>query len=1205
MRRGFALLLLTLAGGIARADEPPKPPGPPARPAAASVPVAKPAAPPTPEQAADAVLAAAKAKDDAALKALAAKDAPDAWLVADELIRRGEFDAADAFAKAAPRADVETLPAYVASRRGKPDDAVRRARLAAANVALSAVKPDEALTALGAPEAGPIDDVVGVRLAMGRGISLGALGKFDAAEAVFVTAGDAAERLGWLARSDRALGEAGLSAFRRSAVAVARDLCRRRLALAERRGDAKGRAVLLGFIGNFEYQFGDYAAALEAFERGLKIEEDLGDKVGAALTRGNIASVYDVLGQYERALATQAGVLSALEALGDRAGVAHALGNIGNIHVHLAEFPKALEFFTRALAAEEALGDRAGAARILGNLGIVSDALGDFERALAMHERAFATFESMGDRSGAATALSNIGNVQFRLGAYERALDSFQRALAEKEALQEKVGAALTLGNIGNVHESLGNYAKALAADERALAVLTAAGDRAGAANVLSNIGNVQFRLGEFAKSLSTFERAFASRDALKDAAGAARTLGNIGNVYESIGDYKRALATQEHVLALLEAIGDRAGAANTLSNLGNVHFRLGDPAGALTVFERAMAAKRALKDDAGAALTLGNIAAIHDSQGDATKALEENGRALAALEAMGNRAGAALTLINIGLVHLRLGQAAGALRAFERAAQVAEKLGASALLVSALCGLANARLGSGDAGRAIPEAHRAVSLLKTLVGGLGDEQGATARGQFTALFSIGLSAAARSEDVSEAAFFLESGRAGSLLESLDARDALRHAAIPEELRIAEAMARAVETQALAAYAKALDVGDLPEIRARDAQLKAARATVQEVVERIQREAKKESHLWYPVATPIDDIQGLLVAGDAMVLYGLAEKGEPAHALVLTRADARIVRLGRSSDVVAACEALHASDPIADPAAALARLRDLVVRPLGLPKETKRLLVSPEGPLSYVPFAALLPDLVVAYESSGSTYGVLREEKEKHGEQVLALGDPDYTATSDPTALALYAPVAVARDAATRGGRLVSLPATREEATAVADVKLFGKDASESGLRAALGKRSARWHAVHFACHGLVDPDHPTLSSLALTPEGKDDGFLTALEVLKMEIPSDLVVLSACETGKGKIVGGEGIVGLTRAFMYAGSPRVICSLWKVDDDATRALMVKFYELWNPKDGKPGLPTAEALRKAQEFVKSQEQWKHPYFWAAWVLWGLPE
>ncbi len=131
------------------------------------------------------------------------------------------------------------------------------------------------------------------------------------------------------------------------------------------------------------------------------------------------------------------------------------------------------------------------------------------------------------------------------------------------------------------------------------------------------------------------------------------------------------------------------------------------------------------------------------------------------------------------------------------------------------------------------------------------------------------------------------------------------------------------------------------------------------------------------------------------------------------------------------------------------------------------------------------------------------------------------------------------------------------------------------------------------------------LSALALTADEENDGFLTALEIFRMKIPADLVVMSACETGKGKIYKTEGIVGLTRAFMIAGAPRVLCSLWKVDDEATQALMIKFYELWNPKDGTKGLGAAAALKKAQAFIKGHDKWKHPYYWAAWQLWGLAD
>ena len=1160
---GMAMLALLL--GIPRpahADDPA-----PVAPPAAPTPPAKPA-PPKPltvEQAADAALAAAKSKDDEALKALAARDDPDPWLVADDLIRRGEFDAADAFARAAPRVDVEALPAYVASRRGRPDDPARRSRQAAAYAALQTRKAAEALDALGAEEPGQISDVVGVRLAIGRGIALASLVRLEASAGAWFAAGEASERLGWLARAARAFRESGLSAYRGSAPALARVAWEQELSIRERRGDRAGAATALGDIGGVHFSLGDYAKALSIQERALAAKEALGDRAGAAATLGNIGLVHSSLGDYAKALSTFERALAAKEALGDRAGAAATLVNLGNVHKSLGDYAKALEHLERGLKEAEAVGQREWASNALGGIGTVYKSLGDYAKALSIYERALAAQEALGNRAGAADTLCNIGVVHRLLGDYAKALSTMERALAAKEALGARAGAALVLGNIGVVYDSLGDHAKALSIYERALAAKEALGDRAGAAETLVNIGGVHFSLGDYAKALSTYERALAAEVALGDKAGAAKTLGNIGVAYHSLGDHAKALSTMGRALAAKEALGDKAGAAKTLGNIGGVYNSLGDYA----------------------------------------KALATQERAFAAMEALGDMEGAAHSLMSTGNTYLSLGDDLSAIQFLDRAVRAAQMLRANDLHARALAGQAQAWLRSGDAPRAIADAHRAVLLLRTLVGRLGEEQGATAREQYTLLFSTGLAAAAKVGDIPEAAFFLESGRAGTLLESLGSRDMLRAALVPEELRVADVLARAREARALAAYTKAQDGGDRAATRARDEDLQAARAKVAEAVERIQRDAKRAARVIYPEAAPVAYLRGFLAAGEALVLYGLASKDDPAHALVLTTGEARIVALGKSSEVAAACEALDASDNAADPAAALGRLRDLLVKPLGLSKETRRLLVSPEGPLSYVPFSALVPDLDVVYEPSGTTYGVLLEEKGKRGEQVLALGDPDYKAKFDPTALDVYAPIAAAGAPSTRGGRLVPLPGTREEATAVGDVTRFGKDASEAGLRETLAKGKNRWRAVHFACHGLVNPDRPTLSSLALTPDAENDGFLTVLEVLRMEIASDLVVLSACETGKGKIVGGEGIVGLTRAFIYAGAPRVVCSLWKVDDEATKALMTEFYRLWNPKDGSKPLGTAAALRAAQEHIRLQPKWAHPYYWAAWVLWGLAE
>ena len=320
------------------------------------------------------------------------------------------------------------------------------------------------------------------------------------------------------------------------------------------------------------------------------------------------------------------------------------------------------------------------------------------------------------------------------------------------------------------------------------------------------------------------------------------------------------------------------------------------------------------------------------------------------------------------------------------------------------------------------------------------------------------------------------------------------------------------------------------------------------------------------------------------MLYGIT--GIEAVALVVRRASARTVWLRESSAILEACGGLLLDGPPYVEPKRAAALHKLVIEPLELGDDAKRVLVSPAGRLSYVPFALLMPTREVVYVPSATTHGLLAEERDLRGKRVLALGDPNYrTLAGDTVTLRRSSP------------KLEPLPATREEVAAIADLRLVGDKATETGLVHALAG-DGRWRAVHFACHGLIDPAHPMLSSLALTADDESDGFLTCREVFDLKIPTDLVVLSACETGKGKIYKSEGIVGFTRAFMYAGAPRVIVSLWKVDDAATKALMVKFYELWKT------LPTATALKKAQEFVKGHEKWSHPSFGRRGSCGGYP-
>ncbi|MFI5402905.1 MAG: CHAT domain-containing protein [Planctomycetota bacterium] len=815
-----------------------------------------------------------------------------------------------------------------------------------------------------------------------------------------------------------------------------------------------------------------------------------------------------------------------------RASVAH--GQPGEDAYERADLQGALRAFEESLRIDEARGRRGDVAGTLVNMGLVHASLGEFSEGLKLCELGLLEAEAAGHRPWAANALANIGAIHVARGDYARARSYVERVRTFYEEVGDRTGLAKTLGNLGVIHQFLGEYAEALRCEEEALSVCEAVGDLA----------------------------------------GVSRALSNIGDIHHDLGDLTTALACQERALKLAEEFGDRRAITSLLNNIGNLHSARGNLPKALEFQGRALKLARETGDRSAIARALGNSGCVQRKLGDCRKALEFQEQALKLSEEIGDLGLVARTLDHIAGARRSLGDYPGALAYEERALAQADALGDRETVVRCLWGLSWTHLARGEAAPAAALARRAVGIVGRLATGLAEEEGARAREQFAGVFETGALAGLRLGDPAEVCFFLESGRAATLLEMLGGRDAIRAAAVPEGLRVEEEKARAEEAVALGRHKAALGKGARAEIGEARRALDEARERVNGAIARVQRQAKAGAAVVYPEADSLDAIRWRVREGETLVLYAICEE---AIALVVTREKARIVRLGE----VKAIEDAFAGDAVE----AAEAIRKLVVDPLGLP-ETGRVLVSPVGALCYVPFALLLGDREVAYLPSATTYGVLLDDAGKRGEGVLALGDPDYDTKPDPEALTLM-----------RGGTaLTPLPGTREEAKAVGDVVLLGKDATEAGLLDALAQRP-RWRAVHLGCHGLVDPERPRLSSLALS--GGD--FVSTLEVFRLRAPADLVVLSACETARGKVYRTEGVVGFVRGFMFAGAPRVLVSLWKVDDEATRALMVKFYELWKP--GTMG--AAAALRAAQEHVRSQPKWKHPYYWAAWQLWGLPD
>jgi CHAT domain-containing protein len=292
----------------------------------------------------------------------------------------------------------------------------------------------------------------------------------------------------------------------------------------------------------------------------------------------------------------------------------------------------------------------------------------------------------------------------------------------------------------------------------------------------------------------------------------------------------------------------------------------------------------------------------------------------------------------------------------------------------------------------------------------------------------------------------------------------------------------------------------------------------------------------------------------------------------------------------------------------------MVLDPLRARLRAKRVVIIADGSLLYVPFAALPIDdrpLLTRYElvslPSASVLGALRRQERRNATQLAVFADAVFSA--DDPRLEGHSVTAASKVPETRymrGATLERLQFSRVEAEAIASaagerrvLEALDFDAAKQTL---LAKDLRRFGILHFATHGAINTERPELSGLVLSlfdARGRNvDGFLRLHEIYNLDLDAGLVVLSACETALGKEVHGEGLVGLIRGFLYAGSRSVMASLWKVEDRATAVLMSRFYQAMLS----DGLAPAAALRKAQLSMLAENRWRDPRDWAAFALLG---
>jgi CHAT domain-containing protein/predicted negative regulator of RcsB-dependent stress response len=881
---------------------------------------------------------------------------------------------------------------------------------------------------------------------------------------------------------------------------------------------------------------------------------------------------------------------------------------------------KSIEKYYEALELHRKAGARSREAVTLNSIGMVYWSLGDMQKALEKFNEALPTFRTAGDRRGDAYTLSSIGAVYQSLGEMRKALEKYNEALPIFRAIGDHRGEAITLNNIGAVYLSLGETQKALEMHNETLSLRRAVGDRNGEAATLHNIGAVYWSLGEIWKALEKYNEALPILRAIGARNMEAITLNNIGRVYATMGETQKALEKYNEALPLSRAIGNRSGEAITLNNIGAVYLSLGETQKALEKHNEALPIRRAVGDRIGEANTLHNIGLVYQSLGETQKALEKHNEALLIFQEVGDRNREATALLEIARVEQKRGNLTQARQLIEQAIDLIESLRTN--IVS------NELRASYFASRQ--------EFFETYIDVLMQMR---KQNPAAALNAVAL-------EVSERA------RARSLLELLkEARADIRQGVDSSLLERERSLQQRLNARA-AAQVSLLNRKHTPEQAAAAAkEIASITSEYEEIQAQIRARSPRYAALTQPQPLGLTEIQQQALDEDTLLLeYALGEKR--SYLWLVSQRSIDSYELPPRAELEAATrrvyELLTARPKRGTPpdpqlivqARALSRL---LLGPVAPRLSDKRLMVVAPGALAYLPFAALpAPEdekrlagdyepLIAKHEvvsiPSASVLSIIRREmagRQRAAKSVAVLADPVFEAGDPRLASAKNrsgeTPAAQAADAelselkrtirtmnfsSARAG-FTRLAFSRQEAQSIIALTPGGTGLKATDFSAsrdlALSQQLSQYRILHFATHGLLNSERPELSGLVFSlidQEGKpQDGFLRLHEIYNLQLNADLVVLSACETGLGKEIKGEGLIGLTRGFMYAGAPRVVASLWNVDDLATAELMKLFYQRML----KDGLPAGAALRAAQLELSRQKRWASPYFWAGFVLHG---
>jgi CHAT domain-containing protein/ATP/maltotriose-dependent transcriptional regulator MalT len=857
-------------------------------------------------------------------------------------------------------------------------------------------------------------------------------------------------------------------------------------------------------------------------------------------------------------------------------------------------------------------------ANILNNLAIAQGRLGKYTTALALHQQSIDTPASKGVPS--ATDLNNIANIYAKQGKYPQALETYEKSLQLLRTSNNTELESTTLNNIAQVYQSQGEFKRAIATSEQALTIVRKLENSHREASILNGLGVSYFSITDYPRAQQALDRALQIYRQVGDRSGEAVGLNNLAVIASNRGDYTLAIDYQQKSLAIAKSTGDREKELATISNLGRSYADIAQYAKAFEYYEQALTISRQIQSPSWEISTLGNMASTYRVIGRDDKALKLYQQAQQQAEKLGEQSSQAVIQTGIASTLVQQRQLSEALPLFQMALKTQQAIGAKYAAITTQRGLAKLYAEQKRTPEAIAQlqavlptsrqlgtALEEVLILRDLAqlyldtGRLNEAQ-TTAREaialaekvedkttQANALTILGAALIASNQTapattaLNQAIVLWEASRPGlqdrdkvSLFERqtltyrLLQKSLVAQGKTNEALEISErGRARAfVELFASRQQSSVTTAPKIAEIQAIARQQKATLVQYSQVSDR-------ELYIW-------------VVQPDGQIRFHQTALGSKAQSIA-SIVEASRSRLGVRSKIRINAVAANPSET-SFATGDLRTLHQTLIAPIvaDLPTDPNApVIIVPQGSLFLVPFVAL-------EDAQGKL--LLEQHTITVAPSLQAISLTEQLQRQRPSSTGAKVVVGNPTMPKLENFELNPLPGSEREANQVAKTLSTQALIGDRATKAAVVQQMGNAPVIHLATHGLLDTirgDVP--GAIALAPSAGQDGFLTAGEISSMRLKADLVVLSACSTGKGDITG-DGVIGLSRSLFLAGVPSVVVSLWDVDDASTELLMTEFYRNWQDRK----LDKAQALRQAM--LTTRQQFADPLNWAAFNLIG---